>query len=115
DLVVLSVLLDAGAGSKWKYRSSENEKTYDRSEGLAVASYDLFEAGAFSEDATKPFRATAKGLRTLSLDSLKKGFQVSATNPIEGLEGRLGLLNRLGDTMEAFPEYFKGSDGGFRP
>ena len=43
DLVVLSVLLDAGAGPRWSYR--ERGKAYARSEGLAVASLRLFLAG----------------------------------------------------------------------
>src|SRR5581483_11367481 len=40
DLVVTSVLLDAGAGAAWKY--TEDGKTYARSEGLAVASFRGF-------------------------------------------------------------------------
>lgn len=49
DLFLVSVLLDAGAGTKWKYRA-ENGKFYNRSEGLAVASFEMFRAGLFSSN-----------------------------------------------------------------
>lgn len=113
DLVVLSVLLDAGAGATWKY--SENGETYSRSEGLAVASAAMFDAGLFSDDPKQPMQATAAGLHGLSLAGLEKGFQISPSNPMAGLEGRLGLLNRLGDAMEAYPEFFRDARGGLRP
>lgn len=49
DLFVVSVLLDAGAGEKWKYQSKENEiGPIGRSEGLAMASMDMFLNGCFS-------------------------------------------------------------------
>src|SRR5688572_6477292 len=47
DLVVTSVLLDAGAGPDWKYHEAETGLTFARSEGLAVASFRMFMAGAF--------------------------------------------------------------------
>ncbi|MEK7355667.1 MAG: DUF1688 family protein, partial [Bdellovibrionota bacterium] len=33
DLVITSVLLDAGSGPRWKYIETESNKTYTRSEG----------------------------------------------------------------------------------
>lgn len=53
DLFVVSVLLDAGAGTKWQYKA-QNGKTYRRSEGLAVASLEMFQAGLFSSNSTQP-------------------------------------------------------------
>src|SRR5262245_34380943 len=50
DLVTVSVLLDAGAGSAWSYCEPGSGRTFSRSEGLAVASLDAFRAGAFSSD-----------------------------------------------------------------
>lgn len=47
DLFVISVLLDAGAGDKWKYTRKGLEPV-GRSEGLAMASMDIFMQGAFS-------------------------------------------------------------------
>lgn len=43
DLFLVSVLLDAGAGTQWGYTSKDNGKVYRRSEGLAVASLDMFQ------------------------------------------------------------------------
>ena len=42
DLILVSVLLDAGAGTEWSYRSLEDGMTYRRSEGIAVASLEMF-------------------------------------------------------------------------
>jgi len=47
---MVSVLLDAGAGTKWQYKSKDNGKIYRRSEGLAVASLDMFKEGLFSSN-----------------------------------------------------------------
>jgi hypothetical protein len=42
DLFLVSVLLDAGAGTSWSFKSSDSGKTYKRSEGLAIASLEMF-------------------------------------------------------------------------
>lgn len=42
DLFLISVLLDAGAGTEWSYKSTENGRMYRRSEGIAVASLEMF-------------------------------------------------------------------------
>lgn len=42
DLFLVSVLLDAGAGTKWSYKSTDNGRVYRRSEGIAVASLEMF-------------------------------------------------------------------------
>ncbi len=97
DLVCVSVLLDAGAGPGWRY--VEDGRTYARSEGLAVASLRMFLAGAFSSDPARPLRADAHRLRGLSREALATGFQVSADNPLVGLDGRLGLLHGLGRAL----------------
>lgn len=48
DLFLVSVLLDAGAGTVWSYKSPENGRIYRRSEGIAVASLDMFKAVCWS-------------------------------------------------------------------
>src|SRR4051812_8217994 len=57
DLAIVSVLLDAGAGPAWKYLDVATEQVVARSEGLAVASLRMFEAGAVSSHPPDPFRA----------------------------------------------------------
>jgi hypothetical protein len=42
DLFLVSVLLDAGAGTQWSFKSAENGRVYRRSEGIAVASLEMF-------------------------------------------------------------------------
>src|SRR3954449_8802199 len=42
DLVVTSVLLDAGAGPRWRFREPDTGLVLARSEGLAVASFHMF-------------------------------------------------------------------------
>ena len=106
DLAITSVLLDAGSGPGWRYQDAGTGVASTRSEGLAVASLRMFEAGAFSADPQQPMRADARTLQGLNGPSLGKGFQVSETNPLVGLEGRAGLLRRLGDAAIARPDLF---------
>lgn len=97
DLAIVSVLLDAGSGPGWAYTDAGTGRTLTRSEGLAIASLRMFEAGAFSATAGDPLRVDAEALARLSADDLAAGFQVSADNPLVGLDGRAALLRRLGD------------------
>ncbi|MET7247558.1 URC4/urg3 family protein [Methylobacterium sp. EM32] len=106
DLVVVSVLLDAGAGPTWRYEEGRTGETYARSEGLAVASFDMFVSGLFSSEPEDPFRADARALASLTEAELADGFQASPTNPLVGLSGRTALLNRLGQVAAADPEGF---------
>ncbi|NES96530.1 MAG: URC4/urg3 family protein [Desertifilum sp. SIO1I2] len=109
DLAIVSVLLDAGAGAAWKYQEAETGGTYSRSEGLAVASLRMFERGLFSSSAQNPLQADAEGLKSLTESRLAAGFQVSSDNPLVGLSGRLQLLQKLGQSLTHYPDYF-GSD-----
>jgi hypothetical protein len=106
DLAVVSVLLDAGAGAAWSYLDNDTGLTFARSEGLAVASIDLFRAGAFSSDPLLPLRADATALAALALPALTFGLQVSVRNPLVGLPQRLTLLRRLGAALAARPDLF---------
>ena len=99
DLFLVSVLIDAGAGTHWSYKSKENQRVYRRSEGLAVASLEMFKAGMFSSDSSQPFQVDAEGLKKLTVEAMGKGLQVSDTNPINGLEGRANLLIRLSGAL----------------
>lgn len=108
DLVTISVLCDAGAGSSWKYINSIGKK-YTRSEGLAEASYDMFISGLFSSDLALKTRVNSRGLLdNLTLQKLQIGFQVSETNQMIGIQGRYNLLLRLGSalSLECNHEYF---------
>lgn len=101
DLTVVSVMLDAGAGAGWRYLEADSGQHFSRSEGLAVASWHAFAKGLFSAAEDDPLRVDAAALQTLDLATLKQAFQVSAENPLVGLEGRVALLNRLGNALVA--------------
>lgn len=61
DLFLVAVLLDAGAGMKWTYKDEATGTVYRRSEGLGVASFNMFKAGLFSNDPTgNPHRVDGK-------------------------------------------------------
>ena len=105
ELAVTSVLLDAGAGDAWRFNESGGG-TYARSEGLAVASFHMFLAGAFSSQADAPLRADAEGLKKVTPATIARGFQVGEGNPLVGLEGRADLLRRLGDAVAQAPAFF---------
>ena len=97
DLAVVSVLLDAGAGGLWSYRESATGKTFMRSEGLAVASFNMFANGAFSRDSKNdPLRVDAERLARVTPNEIAMGFQVRGHNSLLGLEGRAELLRKLG-------------------
>lgn len=100
DLFLISVLLDAGAGTAWSYKSKESGRIYRRSEGLAVASLEMFKMGLFSSDPEQPYQVDGAALKRLTLLQLAKGLQVSDSNAIAGLEGRAGMLSRLGDALQ---------------
>ena len=111
DLVILSVLLDAGAGPGWKYRDPASGRILARSEGLAVASQRLFETGAFSApDHASPLRADAFMLAELPAEALILGFEVGEDNPLAGLDGRTALIRRLGAQVLARPDLFATAD-----
>ncbi len=97
DLAIVSVFLDAGAGMQWRYFDAPSDKHIGRSEGLALASLDMFARGVFSENPADPLRVDASVLARLTLAQLIEGFQVTDDNPLVGLEGRAALLRALGE------------------
>jgi hypothetical protein len=108
DLVITSVLLDAGAGKEWTFL--EDGTRFNRSEGLAVASYHMFLNGDFSKDGS--LVADGEGLKNFSSDKLRQGFQVSENNPLVGVDGRVSLIQKLGEAVLANKEVFpKGRPG----
>ncbi len=108
DLVIVSVLLDAGAGMKWSYQT--DGETFSKSEGLAVASYDMFKNGAFS--LSHGLCTDALKLQQISEADIERGFQVSGSNPLVGVSGRVELLNNLGRVIEKNKKVFPHSRPG---
>jgi hypothetical protein len=110
DLAIVSVLLDAGAGNAWRYRDVLSGREIGRSEGLALASLDMFASGVFSGRTDDPLRVDADVLAGLTEAGLAKGFQVAGTNTLLGLEGRADLLRRLGRLVAARKDVFGRAD-----
>jgi hypothetical protein len=106
DLAITSVLLDAGAGAAWSYPDRVSGQRIARSEGLALASLDMFVAGAFSSETLDPLRADASRLAALTPEDIAAGFSVDAANPLVGIEGRTGLLSALGRAALQRPDLF---------
>jgi hypothetical protein len=98
ELAIISVLLDAGAGPRWRYTDARTGKAWTRSEGLALASLEMFISGAFATDQLDAFDA----------GKLADGFQVTDGNPLEGLEGRAALIARLGQAVASAHGVFCG-------
>lgn len=106
DLVVPSVLLDAGAGADWRYREAGSGFVLGRSEGLAAASLALFASGALSAHARAPLRCDATALLRIDTATLASAFQAHGGNPLVGLAQRAALLRRLGAVIGATPAVF---------
>ncbi len=110
DLVIVSVLLDAGAGPGWKFVYPVSGETVSRSEGLALASLVMFRNCEFSKWPSYPLRVDAEMLQEFPEARLIEGFQVRKDNPLQGVAGRVALLRKLGETIAAAPEVFGRND-----
>jgi hypothetical protein len=110
DLAIVSVLLDAGAGPQWLYCDAATGRSVGRSEGLALASIDMFSQGIFSSEPDDLLRADAERLMRLSDRTVGDGLQVSGSNQIVGLSNRADLLRHLGALVAAKPDIFGRED-----
>ena len=111
DLATVSVLLDAGAGDRWRYREDATGLSFARSEGLAVASFHMFCAGGFSADPDRPWRVDNRALARIEAATLARHFQVTSANPLVGLDERAALLRRLAYPLAARADLFGREDG----
>lgn len=103
DHVIASVLVDAGSGGKWSYFDETTGREYTSSEGLALASLDLY------RDVVTPAPGhafDAERLTRLNEAEFARVFQVRDGNPLSGVAGRVALLNRLGEACLLRPEIF---------
>lgn len=106
ELAMISVLLDAGAGPKWRYQEESTGNVYTRSEGLAVATFDMFMEGYFSSDPDDPCRVDPQGLRSVGKRELQAGLQVSGDNPLAGFDGRLALMSKIASAISSHKKHF---------
>ena len=113
DLAIISVLLDAGAGSDWSYSDEPTGLRLGRSEGLALASIRLFGSGTLSSFSDDPLRRRS-GTDALTAKKLGEAFQVTDKNSLIGLNQRAGLLQKLGRVINDQKSFFA-RDGSARP
>jgi Protein of unknown function (DUF1688) len=106
DLAFVSVLIDAGTGQGWRFREAETGQVLRRSEGLAVASLRAMQQGLFSAHSDNPWRADAAALMRMTPQRLAGAFQNGPGNELAGLDGRAGLLRRLGEVCADYPARF---------
>jgi hypothetical protein len=106
ELAIVSVILDAGAGLKWKWKDELTGATLTKSEGLAAASFDMYLDGGFSGDPDSPLQVDPIGLQTIGKKQLAAYLQVSSDNPLMGFDGRLNLLHKLGHAITNHPKIF---------
>jgi hypothetical protein len=109
DLAVTAVLLDAGSGPDWQYQEAATGWQGGRSEGLGVAAFHCFADGLFGMSNGLP-QADAEALKRVTTTSISKAFQVSADNPLVGVEGRTALLVRLAQALSERADLF-GAEG----
>jgi hypothetical protein len=105
DLIVPSVLLDAGAGPNWRFKTNSG-KLLSRSEGLAIASLEMFLSGSLSADPSQPLRTDASALIALEINDFSERMQSSKNKPLIGLNNRLILLQKLGKVIQRESKIF---------
>ncbi|THD00190.1 hypothetical protein EYZ11_000381 [Aspergillus tanneri] len=107
DLFLVSVLLDAGAGDKWRFTEPDTGAVIVRSEGIAVATLHMFLAGQYSTaESSRKDIVLGQALQDLKEEVLREGFQITHENPFVGVPSRVELLNALGRSLLRLPDVF---------
>lgn len=106
EIAIISILLGAGAGPRWRYRERSTGIEIGRTEGLALASFQAYVDGLFSNDPRAPMRADADALDALDPLRFARALEVRADNPMEGLAGRTELMSQVGSAMRAASHFF---------
>lgn len=100
DLVFISVLLDAGAGSRWRYVDPVTHEVLSRSEGLAAATVDLFFNHLGREEKGAGVVVDADAILSTSKQTLHNALQHRSDNKLLGIDGRIQLLGRLAGRLK---------------
>ena len=101
DLVFLSVLLDAGAGSQWRFTDPVSHTKLSRSEGLAADTIDLFFNHLGQDVGSDGIVVDAEAISSINDEVLESAFQHRAGNELLGIEGRKKLLQKLASRLRA--------------
>ncbi|KAE8349550.1 hypothetical protein BDV28DRAFT_163521 [Aspergillus coremiiformis] len=106
DLFFVSVLLDAGAGDKWRFTEPGGNLSIGRSEGIAVATLHMFNQGEFSIPSDRNDVVLGAALKDFSEATLSRGFQITENNPFVGVPARVELIRSLGRSLLNLPDIF---------
>ncbi|KAE8385711.1 hypothetical protein BDV23DRAFT_14784 [Aspergillus alliaceus] len=107
DLFFVSVLLDAGAGDKWRFTEPGSNLAIGRSEGIAVATLYMFSEGEFAlPGSDRKDIVLGASLKDFSEATLSRGFQITNNNPFVGVPARVELIKSLGRSLVNLPNIF---------
>ncbi|EIT82311.1 hypothetical protein AO1008_02668 [Aspergillus oryzae 100-8] len=107
DLFFVSVLLDAGAGDKWRFTELGSNAVIGRSEGIAVATLHMFNNGEFAlPGSDRRDVVLGASLKDFSEATLSRGFQITDSNPFVGVPARVELIKSLGRSLLSLPNIF---------
>jgi GTP cyclohydrolase II len=106
ELIIISCLLDAGAGDNWKYYSIKTNEFHKRSEGLGLCTLQMYEDGLFSSDPANPYMVNAYGLKNLSLQKFMNYFQINDNNDLIGITNRYSIIKKLSLILESNTDYY---------
>ncbi|KAE8314362.1 hypothetical protein BDV41DRAFT_534174 [Aspergillus transmontanensis] len=107
DLFFVSVLLDAGAGDKWRFTEPGTNAVIGRSEGIAVATLHMFNKGEFAlPGSDRKDVVLGASLKDFSEATLSRGFQITDSNPFVGVPARVELIKSLGRSLLSLPNIF---------
>ena len=108
DLAIVSVLVDAGAGANWRYQEAATGETFSRSEGLAVASVDMFRSGLFLRCARSTRSGPMRPRSPLSAqEELGSGFPGRSAKPDRRAGGAyFPAQPARGETVASRPDLF---------
>ena len=96
---------------QWRYRDKITGKSIGRSEGLALASLDMFARGVFSANAADPLRVDAAVLRELDRCSIcAAAFRSPRTTRWSASKAASTLLRALGTRLSTMPPVFARND-----
>ncbi|WP_244294010.1 DUF1688 family protein [Pannonibacter carbonis] len=110
DLAIVSCVTNAHPGTSWHYAEDVSGELFAGPAGLSIASLAMLASGLFSAVPEDPLRADAHALMRIEEAELVAGFQSGPGNRLEGLAGRMTLLNRLGEAIGLRPDLFARED-----
>ncbi|KAH1553806.1 hypothetical protein KXX57_006474 [Aspergillus fumigatus] len=93
---------------RWRFTEPDTDIVVGRSEGTALASYNMFVNGDFSTvDSERRDVVMGQALKDFDAATLQRGFQIDEkTNPLVGASSRVELLRALGQSLLNLPEIF---------